>query len=126
MNAVLLVLALSSVHVPTPPAVVTPSINLELAVFAALQASDVASTHAAIRSGGVEANPVMRWAADSVPQLLLVKGGLTFAIVKGMQAICRRGVSMCRAAKVTLWVVNVGMAAVVVNNLSVVQQRRSR
>lgn len=102
------------VTLPEPP---PPSLNWELAIFAALQGADVASTRYVLSKGGHEGNPYMRW-ADTTWEMAAVKAALVaFTVVVTKAAV--KDPSRRKETKVMLWVVNGLMVAVVANNVRV-------
>lgn len=63
-----------------------------LALFMALQAADIFTTHRALAAGRIEANPIMAWAMDRLgfwPAMALkfvIAGGLAYVIYHTGQA----------------------------------------
>lgn len=88
-------------------------------VFAGLQALDVHSTHRAITSGhGREGNP---WMQFSTGEQAAIKAGVAAGVITAAALVHRKSP---RAAKVTLWILNGAMVAVVANNYAIASGRR--
>lgn len=103
-----------------PPVAPRPTLNTELTIFAALQLGDVVSTRYALNQGGFEANPAQRWVTERNWRMVAVKGAITFVVVKVVKAALRKG--NVGDARVVMAILNLGMAAVVANNVRVGRQ----
>ncbi len=59
-----------------------------LTILALLQVADAATTRMVLDAGGSESNPLMVWAAESLPRLLLVKV-VAVAVIARFAWACR-------------------------------------
>ena len=59
-----------------------------LTILALLQVADAATTRIVLNAGGSESNPLMVWAAESLPRLLFVKA-MGVAVVAWYAWSCR-------------------------------------
>ena len=87
-----------------------------------LQAAEAGLTHYGLTLPGVvEANPLMRWAADRPPVMYAVTASTTAFAVWALNR------SACRKPRLALWttvVLNTAMTAVVANNYRIVAGAR--
>lgn len=110
---------LAAVLALTPSVVAAQGLVIPATVFAGLQAADVHSTHHARSRGlGMEGNPFM-----DVPtgQQAAIKAGITAGVLTAAALLHRKHP---RAAKVTLWILNGAMVAVVANNYHIASGAR--
>jgi hypothetical protein len=90
--------------------------------YVGLQAADIASTTAAIRSGkGREGNPLLGDVAHSPARLIGVKAATTVATIYTVEKLREKHPV---AASVTLIAINATLAAVTINNVSVAHSNR--
>lgn len=113
------------ITVPVAVDTVTPkakTFNVELSIFASLQAADIVSTRYALNRGAFEANPLQRWVVEKNWRMVAVKGALTLFVVTVVKAAAKKG--LIGDAKVVMWIVNIGTAAIVANNVRIARGLR--
>jgi hypothetical protein len=86
------------------------------AAMSSLQALDVVSTHRALASGGVEANPLVAPVVGSVPTMIALKTGMSGAIVYAVERLWKHN---RKAAILALIGTNIGYGAIVAHNFAV-------
>ena len=98
-----------------------PALLMPLYVsFAGLQVLDTVSTHAALHSGGVEANPLLGSIAGSPAKLLSTKAAVTGAMIFASERLCKQNRV---AAVVTMIGINSAYAMIASHNYAVAGRR---
>ena len=89
--------------------------------FAALQATDAATTLVALNNGAREANPLMQGPVKSPPAIIAIKAGVVAGTILAMERFRKDSPVLVTAALIAI---NSTLAVVAVNNVSVVARQQ--
>ena len=89
--------------------------------FAALQATDAATTLVALNNGAREANPLLQGAVKSPPAIIAIKAGVVAGTILAMERFRKDSPVLVTAALIAI---NSTLAVVAVNNVSVVARQQ--
>jgi hypothetical protein len=104
-----------------PPSTSRPAALMPMyASLAALQGIDIYTTSAALKSGGVEANPLMRPVAGRNMASIVVKAAATAGSIYFTERAWKQN---RKGAVILMTVINVATAAVVAHNTQVARQQ---